>query len=204
MAVVPTKPDYQVVRCTAAFMQEESLRTITGLGIAVRLTDTGELQIRAANAAFFDLTRLTENELASTRLIDLLGPSRDELVRIVRQVLSTRRPHDATISLLTINGLKRYQIVALCDQPGWPVDELMLVGADITSSEAIRDLDGVLTTMRDVLWSVQVGSKHMSYASRSAETLLGVTPAELMNEPSCWRRHVHPDDVQRLDAAWQA
>jgi len=181
-----------------------SLSAIAGLGMVIRLSDTGDLQIRSANAAFHSLTGLKPDELDSASLTDRLGANLDEMVKVSRQVLATRQPHDVTIGLQTTGGLRRYQIVVLPDQPGWSDEDLVLIGADITSNEAIRSLDGVLTTMRDVLWSVQVGSLHMSYVSRSAETLLGVSPAELMSEAGCWKRLIHPDDIGRVDTAWHA
>ena len=72
MAVVTFGPDDQIAGCTPAAALRESLRAITGFGIAVRLLDSGDLQLRAANDAFLDLTGLSESELNSARLLDLL------------------------------------------------------------------------------------------------------------------------------------
>jgi len=182
----------------------DALASLSGLGAVFRLTDRGIFKLRAANHAFCLLTGLDETNISSARLNDLVGSSLEQLVSLGREALDTCRPQDLTISLRTTGGLRRYQIILLPGQPDWEPEDLLLIGTDITSNEAVRHLDGVLTTMRDVLWSVQIGSKQMSYVSRSVESLIGLTPAELMNEPGCWKRQVHPDDVERIDKAWQA
>jgi len=179
-----------------------ALATISGLGVIISLSEPGEPQLQSVNAAFRELTGLGETDAAS--LETLLGPSLQDLIKTSRQVLATRRPHDLTLTLVTRKGLRRIQTIILADQPGCQDQELMLIGADITANETIRHLDGVLTTMRDVLWSVQVGSKQMSYVSRSVENMLGLSPADLMSTPGCWRHQVHPDDVERIDQAWWA
>lgn len=170
----------------------------------VGLTESGQLQLRSANATFCHLTGFNHRRFGTTQLGGLFGPSLDELIKISRQALAGRQPHDLSISLLTANGLRRYHIVVLPDQPGHAEDDLVLIGSDITTNDAILHLDGVLTAMRDVLWSVRVGTKYMSYVSRSVETLLGVTPTELMSTPGFWNQLIHPEDAQRVDEAWWA
>lgn len=182
----------------------DALASLSGLGAVFRLTDQGIFKLRAANQAFCHLTGLDETNISSARLSDMVGSSLEQLVSLGREALATGRPHDLTISLKTTIGLRRYQIILLPGQPDWGREDLLLIGTDTTSNEAVRHLDGVLTTMRDVLWSVQIDTKEISYVSRSVESLLGLTPADLMNDPTCWKRLIHPDDLERIERAWQA
>jgi PAS domain S-box-containing protein len=41
------------------------------------------------------------------------------------------------------------------------------------------------------------------YVSPRIEELIGYTPAEWMADPDIWRRSVHPDDLEKVVAAWE-
>jgi PAS domain S-box-containing protein len=180
------------------------LAGIAGPGLVINVPETGDPCLLAANAAFCNLAGIASDTISTNRLPELLGPSMAELQACAQQSLIAGRPHDVTVSLLNPAGLRRLHLIVLPLQPGLDERDLVLSGSDVTSSEAIRYLDGVLTTMRDVLWSVQVQSNHLTYVSRSVETLLGVTPTELLNDQKRWGRLVHADDRERVNATWRA
>jgi PAS domain S-box-containing protein len=178
------------------------LANLAALGAVIHLTEDGTLNLKAANRTFKDLTRLDDQAGAPAQLSHIIGAGLDQLCGLVKETIATGRPHDLALSLATTNGLRRYQAVLLPNQPGMEAGDVLMIGTDITSNEAVRHLDGVLTTMRDVLWSVQLGTRQLSYCSRSAETLIGLSPAELMRAADRWRKQIHPDDVERVNKAW--
>jgi len=178
------------------------LSSLTALGAVIHLAKDGRLILKATNRTFRDLTKLDEQAAAAAELSQLIGAGFDQLGSLAKEAILTGRPHDLALSLASDHGLRRYQVILLPNQPGWEAQDLLLIGTDITSNEAVRHLDGVLTTMRDVLWSVQLGTRQLSYCSRSAESLIGLSPAELMRASDRWRRQIHPDDMERVNKAW--
>ncbi|HWT97828.1 MAG TPA: hypothetical protein VN229_09425, partial [Terriglobales bacterium] len=158
----------------------EMLSSLTALGAVIHLATDGTLALKATNRTFRDLTKLDEQAAAAAELSQLIGAGFDQLGSLAKEAVLTGRPHDLALSLATDHGLRRYQVILLPNQPGWEAQDVLLIGTDITANEAVRHLDGVLTTMRDVLWSVQLGTRQLSYCSRSAESLIGLSPAELM------------------------
>ncbi|HVI87533.1 MAG TPA: PAS-domain containing protein [Dongiaceae bacterium] len=182
----------------------EMLASLTALGAVIHLAEDGALRLKATNQTFRDLTKLDDQAATSAELSDVIGAGLDQLCSLAKEAVLTGRPHDLALSLATDHGLRRYQVILLPNQPGWEARDVLLIGTDITSNEAVRHLDGVLTTMRDVLWSVQLGTRQLSYCSRSAESLIGLSPAELMRASDRWRRQIHPDDMERVNKAWAA
>jgi PAS domain S-box-containing protein len=182
----------------------DHLAGIAGLGLVIQMPEAGAPRLLAANAAFCDLAGIAGDDTTSIRLAELLGSSLNELQACCQQCLADSRPADVTVNLLNPTGPRRLHLIALPAQPGLDKSDLVLIGSDVTSSEAIRYLDGVLTTMRDVLWSVQIQTNQLTYISRSVETLLGVTPAALLSDSAQWGQLVHADDKDRVDATWRA
>src|SRR5260221_3547510 len=201
-AVVTTGPNH-VKAPSRDIGPQDLLGGIAGLGLIINIPESGEPRLRAANAAFCELAGISKETLSSVRISDFLGPSQAELLTWGQQSLTSRQPRDLTISILNPAGPRRCHLVALPGESGLEERDVILIGSDVTTSEAVRYLDGVLTTMRDVLWSVQMRTNHLSYVSRSVETLLGVTPADLLTDPKRWGQLVHVNDRDRVNETWR-
>jgi PAS domain S-box-containing protein len=47
------------------------------------------------------------------------------------------------------------------------------------------------------------GTAPPDYISPQIERMLGVTPQSWLDDPGAWAKHAHPDDVERITAAWR-
>jgi len=64
-------------------------------------------------------------------------------------------------------------------------------------------LQSIHESLPDMLWSVELPSQRVVYASQAASAIFGHTPAEFMSSDSLWLDVVHADDKAAVAAAWQ-
>lgn len=65
-------------------------------------------------------------------------------------------------------------------------------------------LESIVTSLQDVVWSVGLPSREVLYVSPAARGLFGRSPEELAQRPDLRFEAVHPEDRQRVTAAWEA
>jgi PAS domain S-box-containing protein len=58
-----------------------------------------------------------------------------------------------------------------------------------------EQLNRVLDSSTDVIWSIDLTGSEKSYISRSAEQLTGLSLTEMIHNPSFWLKYVHNDDL---------
>jgi len=184
---------------------QDRLSEFGGPALSIVVHAGGVMTVGAVNAAFLDETGYRSDMLLGVPLPGLLGPGCQILLDLAGKTQETGRPADGVIGLITPKGPRRYHVVLL---PGAAksaaADELIVISTDITTSEAVRYLDEVLISVKDVIWSLLIGAKVFNYVSQSVETLIGATPEELMTVPAAWYGYIHPEDVERVKAAWKA
>lgn len=75
--------------------------------------------------------------------------------------------------------------------------------SDIIVKQKDEQLNRVLDSSLDAIWSIDLTGKNENYLSRSAENIFGekVTDAMLRN-PDVWRERTHPDDRAKRDEAF--
>ena len=62
----------------------------------------------------------------------------------------------------------------------------------------------VVTTLPDVIWSVEVPSRQVLYASPAVEQIFGRQPEEFYADAGLWANALHPDDRARMLEHWHA
>ncbi len=55
----------------------------------------------------------------------------------------------------------------------------------------------LLNTLGGIVWEADAVTWRFLFVSQQAEAMLGYPAAQWLEEPDFWRRHVHPDDVER-------
>src|SRR6185503_4340756 len=74
-----------------------------------------------------------------------------------------------------------------------------------TELELVRArLTGIIDTLPDMLWSVQLPSEEIVYIGPNARELFGRDAQEFLNDPDLWLNVVHPDDRPGIVDAWRA
>ncbi|TSD14107.1 hypothetical protein DP107_10535 [Haloglomus irregulare] len=69
-----------------------------------------------------------------------------------------------------------------------------------TLQEVNQRFELLAEAVPDGLFLVGADYSELYYCNSAAAALYGVDMAELRDDPSAWMRHVHPDDVGRLEA----
>lgn len=72
-----------------------------------------------------------------------------------------------------------------------------------TELAAIRDrTNSIFDSLRDVVWSVSPSQRKIIYINAATREVFGRLPEEFMRNPALWFECVHPDDHERVRAAW--
>jgi diguanylate cyclase (GGDEF)-like protein/PAS domain S-box-containing protein len=70
-------------------------------------------------------------------------------------------------------------------------------------AETRERLQSLYETMPDMLWSVELPSERLVYASPAANAIYGYPAANFVSDPDLWINVVHPDDRVAVMAAWR-
>jgi len=145
---------------------------------------------------------------------DMIHPDdREQMLTACRNTWQTGEPWASEYRVLAADG----RIVWLADRGscverdelGRPVRFLGAI-ADITERREHQDalraeleaLRAVVDNAPSVLWTesldLSAGISRYTYISPAVTQLIGLTPAQLMQEPMHFPRIVHPDDVERV------
>ena len=74
-----------------------------------------------------------------------------------------------------------------------------------TELELVRGrLTGIIDSLPDMLWSVQLPSEDIIYVGPTAREIFGREAQDFLNDPQLWINVVHPDDRQAMLQAWHA
>lgn len=73
--------------------------------------------------------------------------------------------------------------------------------AELALRESQERLDGILSSLDDVVWSCSADGSRMLFQNRAAETIYGRPQADFFAEPDLWLQVVHPEDRSRVAAA---
>jgi diguanylate cyclase (GGDEF)-like protein/PAS domain S-box-containing protein len=63
---------------------------------------------------------------------------------------------------------------------------------------------GIAATLPDVIWSVEIPSHKVMYVSPAAAAVFGKSVEQMSRDFSEWRESIHPEDRDRVLAAWEA
>jgi diguanylate cyclase (GGDEF)-like protein len=74
--------------------------------------------------------------------------------------------------------------------------------AELELEEARSRLHGIMSSLRDVVWSVAVPSRDMLYISPSSLLVYRRPPEDFYGNRAIWSNLVHPDDRGRVAAEW--
>jgi PAS domain S-box-containing protein len=180
--------------------ENRRLAEFSGPALLIAAGVDGSFAIAAANGPFLHETGYRLTDLVGAALPGQLGPGSQLLSDLAATALQDGRPKDGAISLVTPLGPRRHRIVVIPQEDG----EVVVLATDTTTGEAVRYLDDVLVTVKDIIWSIVVDSPVFNYVSNSVEAILGIKPEDLLTQPKGWVRHVHPDDLERFNANWHA
>src|SRR6267378_7862064 len=74
-----------------------------------------------------------------------------------------------------------------------------------TELELVRGrLAGIIDSLPDVLWSVQLPSEHLLYMGPTARDIFGREANDFLTDHELWINVVHPEDRVAMLAAWRA
>ena len=76
--------------------------------------------------------------------------------------------------------------------------------AEAALRESKQRLDGILSSIQDVVWSVSITTDEVLYLNQAAEKVYGRTVQEFLDNPNFWLEVVHPEDWERVNALNQA
>jgi diguanylate cyclase (GGDEF)-like protein/PAS domain S-box-containing protein len=65
-------------------------------------------------------------------------------------------------------------------------------------------LASIFESLEDVLWAIAVPEETIRYVSPAVRRVYGCAPEDFAQDPGLWHRMIHPDDRDRVDAAWVA
>ncbi len=75
------------------------------------------------------------------------------------------------------------------------------------AEDALREseerLNSILSSLRDVVWSVEPASRRLLYLNPATETVYGRRVSEFYEDPRLWLKAAHPDDRARVDQAFK-
>ena len=66
-----------------------------------------------------------------------------------------------------------------------------------------EQLDRVMASLQDVVWSVEWPSEQVLYISPGAEEVYGRKPEEFLAQPELWLHTIHPGDVDQVRENWR-
>jgi PAS domain S-box-containing protein len=64
-------------------------------------------------------------------------------------------------------------------------------------------LDGIVSSLSDVVWSVSPSPYRMLFVSRAFEAVWGLSVAEIYRNPDRWIETIHSDDREQVEGVWQ-
>jgi diguanylate cyclase (GGDEF)-like protein/PAS domain S-box-containing protein len=73
---------------------------------------------------------------------------------------------------------------------------------EIELEQARERLTSVLGTLQDMLWSMDARGERILFASPGAEQVFGYGATSFREDGTLWMKLAHPDDRDRLEAAW--
>lgn len=94
---------------------------------------------------------------------------------------------------------------AIGAQAGWAIVNARLLARHTVVQEQLRNsestLRSILDNMTDVLWSLSWPDFRVRFISPAIEKVYGRSAREFYDDPSLWRRVVHPGDVSTVEDA---
>ncbi|HEY9909058.1 MAG TPA: PAS domain S-box protein, partial [Thermosynechococcaceae cyanobacterium] len=76
--------------------------------------------------------------------------------------------------------------------------------AEVALRESEQRLNGILRSLKDVVWSISATTQETLYLNPAAEEIYSRPVTEFLNNPNLWMQVVHPDDRKRVRVANQA
>jgi diguanylate cyclase (GGDEF)-like protein/PAS domain S-box-containing protein len=172
---------------------------------AMWVYDPTTLEILEVNETMVDVYGRSRHELLSLTVPDLSPPTdRSTVERVVRDLQDRGDPH--TWLIVDSSGLNRWVEVTsnAITLDGRPVR--LAVGRDVTAQRSVEDalraserrLAGVLTSMREMAFTVDVAADRIEWLNDVAAELLGAPLDELIMTVADFVELVVPDDRQSV------
>lgn len=163
-----------------------------------------------ANPAAERLLGRSRSELLNLRVADIMGLSAAEFGPAWQAFLqqgsgsgqvSVRRP-DGSERIARFNAVARIQSGVHLSILADATEEVL---AQRRQLEAATQLELAMTHAELVFWSVDMRTRRITLADPGwPQRTLGYAPGEVSDEVGAISRLMHPDDVERRQAAWQA
>ncbi|MGE5652633.1 MAG: EAL domain-containing protein, partial [Bacillota bacterium] len=162
---------------------------------------------------------------ANDKTSQLLGIERDALLRLRIEDLfppSCRAMLRATLGKLRDEGTAVFELQQQrADGSALPVEVsaralalsgqtlIQMISRDISERKQARaalqesrdQLNGILASIQDVVWSFSPGMERLNYMNHSAENIYGYAPSDFDRDPRLWLDVIHPQDRPRIDEA---
>ncbi len=183
----------------------ESLLNSQGTFAVIRIDLEGKFTY--ANEAFFRRYGYHSEELLGHHIVTVLN--HDDLIALMEAMKRCKaqpgKNFYAELRLLHRETLKEYEVefelVAITNEDG-QVIEIQGIGQDGTEKAAYqrqitefsRQQENIMSSIRDVVWSVRISDGAIQYMSPSSEEVYGYTPDDFRANPALTNTLVHPDD----------
>jgi PAS domain S-box-containing protein len=70
---------------------------------------------------------------------------------------------------------------------------------EIALRESQEQLNSILNSLDDLVWSVSCKNYNLLYVSPAVSTIYGYSPADFTQNPRLWMQVIHPDDRERVE-----
>jgi PAS domain S-box-containing protein len=195
--------------------QNFSSAIIQNLGDGFCIADKDGKQIEV-NQAFCDMTGFSKEELLNQFPPYIYWPLEeyDRINLAFEQALSSKSKYnDFELIFQRKNGHRFAVIVSTSrieDKQGNLITFFATVKditerkqAEIELQETKNQLQNVIASLKEVLWSVSLPNFEVIYISPSVEEIYGISHQECMNNDSLWSEVIHPEDKSVIDVIWQ-
>jgi PAS domain S-box-containing protein len=165
------------------------------------------------NERFLDFTGFLKDEMAHLFIDDLLHSEdrvkdrveyKDLLEEIISSYTTEKRLQQKSGNFMWI----RMNVSKVSDQ----VDQthfIIAIVEDITEKKAIEEtlaatevrLDGVLSSLEDVVYSMDAQTAEVNYVNKATRVLFDMSENEFRSNKALWRKMVHGGDLSKLEIA---
>lgn len=195
--------------------QNFSTAIIQNLGDGFSIVD-GDGKTIEVNQAFCDMTGFSKEELLNKFPPYIYWPpeEHDRINVAFQQALSSDLQHNDFELIFQRKNGDRFPVIVsssrIKDEQGNIITFFATIKditerkrAEIELQHTKEQLQNVIASLKEVLWSISVPYFEVIYISPSVEDIYGISHQEWMKDYTYWSRVIHPEDKSVIDVIWQ-
>ncbi|WP_017293757.1 PAS domain S-box protein [Geminocystis herdmanii] len=196
--------------------QNFSSGIIQNLGDGFSIVNVDGRQIEV-NQAFCEMTGFTKQELLNQFPPYIYWPPEeyDNINLAFQQALSSELQHNDFELIFQRKNGDRFPVIVSSSRIEDEQGNIIIFFAtikDITErkqreielKETKNQLQNVIASLTEVLWSISVPEFKVIYISPSVEKIYGISHEEWMKDYSNWYRVIHPEDQDIISVIWKS